>query len=97
MHVEVHLKAPAPGDASAGPVDRRAERNVRLHFEEACVLLAPFFDPALQWGKLPLNVLAMRTLRERFATLSSAELLVMIGGIRQLHASRRTPAPFVGP
>ncbi len=65
-----------------------------MRFEEGCVLLAPFFDPAKQWGDAPLNLLAMRALRERFGSLTSTELMTMLSGIRNLHKSRRTPAPF---
>ena len=65
-----------------------------MRFEEACVLLAPFFDPAKQWGNAPLNLLAIRALRERFGGLTSAELMVMLSGVRSLHKSRRTPVPF---
>jgi hypothetical protein len=94
MHTQAQLEATAPGDHLASAVERRSEREVRMRFEEACVLLAPFYDPAKQWGKLPFNLLAMRALRERFDDLSSAELMVMLSGIRNLHEKRRTPAPF---
>ena len=67
--------------------------GVRARFEEACTLVAPCFDPARQWGKQPLNHLAMRILRERFTDLGDAELMVMLNGIRRLHDKRRAPAP----
>lgn len=75
------------------PAERRSAQQVRECFEEGCQLLAPFFDPAARWGNAPLDHLAMRVLRERFATLSSSDLLVMLNGIRGLYARRRTPSP----
>jgi len=94
MPTQAQLEAAAHGDALASAVERRSEREVRRRFEEACVLLAPFFDPATQWGKAPFHLLAVRVLRERFDDLSSAELMVMLSGIRNLHANRRRPAPY---
>ncbi len=85
------------GSGSAGPVngpsERRSDQDVRAHFEEGCALLAPFFDPSRQWTKTPMNHLAMRVLKERFQHLSSTELMVMLGGIRNLYEHRRTPVP----
>lgn len=75
------------------PAERRSAQQVRNCFEEGCQLLAPFFDPAKRWGNAPLDHLALRVLRERFGTLSSIELLVMLNGIRGLYARRRTPPP----
>lgn len=75
------------------PADRRVEGDVRTHFEEGCTLLAPFFDPARQWGTTPFNHLALRVLRERFRHLDSTELMVMLEGIRNLHKHKRMPVP----
>ncbi len=97
MHSHGHLESIAPGNAMASPAERRSGQVVREHFEEGCALLAPFFDPARQWSKLPLDHLALRALRERFRDLTSTELIVMMSGIRNLHASRRTPTPFSRP
>lgn len=93
MQTQGHLEATAPGSRMADPAERRNERGVRACFEEACDLVAPFFDPAGQWGRAPLNHLAMRVLRERFGHLSSSELMIMLGGIRKLHENRRKPTP----
>jgi hypothetical protein len=97
MQTRGEIDAMASGRNMASPAERRSEREVRLHFEEACLLVAPFFEPAGQWSKLPLELLAMRALRERFAHLTSAELMVMLCGIRNLHDSRRTPVPSCSP
>lgn len=93
MQTRSHLEATAPGNGLASPVERRTEQEVRECFAEACELVAPFFDPSKQWGKAPLHHLAMRVLRERFGNLSSTELMIMLGGIRNLYESRRAPVP----
>lgn len=93
MHTRSHLAAMASGDGLASPVERRSTHEVRECFAEACALVAPFFDPTKQWGKAPLNHLAMQVLRERFGNLTSTELMIMLSGIRKLHTSRRTPTP----
>lgn len=97
MQNHAHLQSIAPGHAAASPVERRSGQLVRQHFEEGCNLVAPFFDPARQWGKVSLEHLALRALRERFRDLNSAELMVMLSGIRSLHTSRRKPTPFTPP
>ena len=93
MQTQAHPEAGAPGSRTADPAERRNERGVRACFEEACALVAPFFDPAGQWSNAPLNHLAMRVLRERFGHLSSSELMIMLGGIKKLHENRRKPTP----
>ncbi|MBK7060104.1 MAG: hypothetical protein IPI03_22780 [Rubrivivax sp.] len=93
MHARQHLDPTPRVQPAAHQVERRSEHDVRARFEEACTLVAPCFDPARQWGKQPLNHLAMRILRERFTDLGDAELMVMLNGIRRLHDKRRAPAP----
>lgn len=93
MHSQTRIDASTPGRHGDDPAERRNARGVRECFEEACAAVAPFFDPAGQWGNAPLNHLAMRVLRERFDHLSSSELMIMLGGIKKLRASRRAPTP----
>lgn len=93
MHTRDRHQATTSGHGLASPPDRRTTQEVRECFEEACALLAPFFDPTKQWGKAPLNHLAMRVLRERFGNLTSTELMVLLGGVTKLHQNRRKPTP----
>ncbi len=96
MHTQGHSEHAAPG-VVADRVERRTGQEVRERFEGACELLAPFFDPANQWSNMSLDHLAMRVLREHFPSLSWSETTTMLNAVRNLHRSRRKPAPFSQP
>lgn len=73
-------------DAETGGVnDRRVQHNLRLIFENACRITAPFFDPAQSWGGSSLTMYARQTLRDTYPELTQQEIAILLSGVARFH------------
>jgi hypothetical protein len=73
-------------DAEMGGVtDRRVRHDLRLIFEDACRITAPFFDPAQSWGGSSLSMYARQTLREAYPELTQQEIALLFSGVARFH------------
>ena len=74
--------------------DRRAQHELRAIFPAACEALRPFFDPANHWAGQTHELLALRTLKEEFPTLTAQESFIVMSTAKRLFAAGYTaPAP----
>ncbi len=71
------------GTGNAG--ERRANTNLRLIFEEACRVTAPFFDSEQSWGGASLTMYARQTLREAYPNLSQQEIAILFSAVQRFH------------
>ena len=74
---------------SADTQDRRTQTRLREIFEEAYVLIAPFFDPANCWSGQTLDFLAFRIMRENYPDISREEVLAFINAAKRVHGERQ--------
>jgi hypothetical protein len=70
---------------TGGDKDRRIQHNLRLIFENACRITAPFFDPAQSWAGSPLTMYARQTLRETYPELTQQEIAILISVVARFH------------
>ena len=70
--------------------DRRAQHELRTIFPAACEALRPFFDPANHWAGQAHELLALRTLKEEFPTLTAQESFIVVSTAKRLFAARHT-------
>jgi hypothetical protein len=73
------------GAGTDGVNDRRVQHNLRLIFDNACLITAPFFDPAQSWGGSSLTMYARQTLRDAYPELSQQEIALLISGVARFH------------
>ena len=74
--------------------ERRQNTKLRSIFDEACQLVAPFFDPGHAWGGAPLERLAYSMLRDRYPDLTPEEArILVIASARRQHAACRAGSP----
>jgi hypothetical protein len=66
------------------PAERRKNPQLRLIFEEAYVVIEPFFD----WGGQPLEYLAFQRLCENFPRLSHEDIHTLIAAARRVYGER---------
>jgi len=78
---------PDSTNAAAGtPVqERRANPELRLIFDHACEITAPFFDATQSWGGSSLTMYARQALREAFPALSQQEIAILYSGVARHH------------
>jgi hypothetical protein len=79
---DLHSKAGAETD---GVNDRRVQHNLRLIFENACRITAPFFDPVQSWGGSSLTMYARQTLRDAYPELTQQEIAILLSGVARFH------------
>ncbi len=65
--------------------DRRSSHNLRLIFERACEITAPFFDSQQSWGGSSLTMYARQSLREAYPELSQQEVAILYSGVARHH------------
>jgi hypothetical protein len=80
------------GFEPGGEDDRRSQHNLRLIFDRACEVSAPFFDSSQSWGGSSLTMFARQTLRETFPELTQQEIAILFSAVTRHF---RTP-PNVG-
>lgn len=66
--------------------EQRRHHRVRAIFEEASVLVEPFFAGESRWANGTLDLLAYRTVRDRYPELSADEVHVLIVACSRLYA-----------
>ena len=66
--------------------EQRRHHRVRAIFEEASVLVEPFFACESRWANSTLDLLAYRTVRDRYPELTAAEVHVLIVACSRLYA-----------
>ncbi|HRP98595.1 MAG TPA: hypothetical protein PL143_20350 [Rhodocyclaceae bacterium] len=79
---------PATNTDMPAAAERRRHHRVRAVFEEALVLIAPFFEHDDDWGHGTLDHLAYRALREAFPQLSVTEVHVLVIAAQRVYGSR---------
>jgi hypothetical protein len=67
--------------------ERRTNPNLRTIFKNACLIAAPFFDPAQGWGGKPLTIYAQQTLREKFPGLGQQDLAILTAAVQRFHTA----------
>ncbi|MBI5626406.1 MAG: hypothetical protein HY935_04295 [Nitrosomonadales bacterium] len=81
---DVNSKA---GFDTGGENDRRSQHNLRLIFDRACRITAPFFDSKQSWGGSSLTMYARQTLRETFPELTQQEIAILFSAVSRFHRS----------
>jgi len=72
--------------AEAGGInERRSQHNLRLIFDAACQLTAPFFDTKQSWGGSSLTMYARQALRDAYPELSQQEVALLFSGVARFH------------
>lgn len=81
------------GAGTDGVNDRRVQHNLRLIFENACRITAPFFDPAQSWGGSSLTLYARQALRDAYPELTQQEIAILLSGVARFHggAAKNNP------
>lgn len=74
-------------------IERRKYHRVREVFDEAYLLIEPFFSSENRWGGQTLDHLAYRILRDRFPDLSGEEVFILVGAAKRVYVERDDPAP----
>lgn len=70
--------------------ERRTDHRLREFFDQASMLIEPFFDPANSWSGQTLELLAFRVMRENFPQISREETLAFVSAAKIIFARRRT-------
>jgi len=73
---------------SAREEERRYNQQLRAAFDDAFVMIEPFFDPANGWGGQSLELLAYRIVRENFPLLSSEEVHTIVVAAHRVYIER---------
>jgi hypothetical protein len=73
------------GSVSGGQ-ERRSQHNLRVIFEAACQMTAPFFDTKQSWGGSSLTMYARQALREAYPELSQQEVAILYSGVARYHS-----------
>lgn len=65
--------------------ERRVNTHLRLIFEDACRITAPFFDPQQEWSKTHLTLLAQQALRAAYPELTLQDIALLFSGVQSFH------------
>ncbi len=65
--------------------DRRSNTDLRLIFDKACEITAPFFDSRKSWGSSSLSMYARQTLHEAYPELTQQEVALLFAGVARHH------------
>ena len=69
--------------------ERRTNSHLRIIFEEAVELTAPFFDSAQSWGDTPLIGFAQVTIRETYPNLTPQDVDILLSALQRVYTERR--------
>lgn len=78
-------------ERAAGDVrqdERRYNQRLREAFDDAFVMIEPFFDPANGWGGQSLELLAYRIVRENFPLLGGEEVHAIVVAAHRVYIER---------
>jgi len=70
---------------STGGGDKRVNAHLRVVFETACQITAPFFEPGLGWGGKPLTLYARQTLHEKYPDLTQQDVALLFAAVQRFH------------
>lgn len=73
------------GADDSGSAERRANPHLRVAFETACRVTAPFFDPKQEWGGMSLTMYARQALRETYPDLTQQDLALLFAAVQRYH------------
>jgi hypothetical protein len=68
--------------------ERRQNQRLRTAFDDAFVMIEPFFDPEQGWGGQSLEHLAYRIVRENFPDLSGEEVHALVVAAHRVYIER---------
>lgn len=78
-------------DAGAGEAnEQRKDIRLRMIFEGACRVTAPFFASEQGWGSASLTMYARQTLRDTYPELTQQELAILFSSVKRFHAAARS-------
>lgn len=69
--------------------ERRQNHQLRSLFEEAYARVEPCLDPKQAWGRVPLEHLAFRMLREAYPDLPPQEVRLLVCASVRVYRQRR--------
>ncbi|MFN4063449.1 hypothetical protein GO613_00710 [Azoarcus communis] len=72
------MTSPSPAQTAQDQPDRRQYHRVREIFEEAYVMIEPFFAKENRWANVSLDHLAYRVVRDHYPELSAIEVHVLV-------------------
>ncbi len=73
------------GETSDEFRDRRSNNDLRLIFDKACEITAPFFDSSQGWGGSSLTMYARQALHEAYPELTQQEVAILYAGVARHH------------
>ncbi|HEX5338061.1 MAG TPA: hypothetical protein VFW53_06460 [Gallionella sp.] len=73
------------GNAAPGGQERRVYPHLRVIFEHACRITAPFCDPEKGWGGTSHTMYARQTLREAFPDLTQQDIAILFSAVQRFH------------
>ena len=76
----------APGQDNAGDGDKRVNAHLRVVFETACQITAPFFEPGQGWGGKSLTLYARQALREKYPDLTQQDIALLFSAVQRFHS-----------
>ena len=65
--------------------ERRSQHNLRLIFDAACRITAPFFDAKQSWAGASLTMYARQSLRDAYPELTQQEIAILFSGVARFH------------
>ena len=65
--------------------NRRVNAHLRVVFENACRITAPFFDPDQIWGEVPWTLYARQTLCEAYHDLTQQDIALLLSALQRFH------------
>jgi len=77
-----------PARDGARENEQRYNQRLREAFDDAFVMIEPFFDPANGWGGQALELLAFRIVRENFPLLSGEEVHTIVVAAHRVYIER---------
>lgn len=69
--------------------ERRTQHGLRVIFEDACQITAPFFDTAQSWGGVAMMLSARQTLSNRYPELPQQEIAILFAVVSSRHKTNR--------
>ena len=72
-------------DTPSDSEDRRANAYLRVTFESACRITAPFFDSESGSVSSSHTVYARQTLREAYPDLTQQDLAILLSAVQRFH------------
>lgn len=70
--------------------EQRKDIRLRMIFEGACRVTAPFFASEQSWGSASLTMYARQTLRDTYPELTQQELAILFSSVKRFHAAARS-------